>query len=109
MNSSAIFSVFRPAPPSVSLPPVPHPGFVFMPGSPAVPRVNVRPPPPLPVRPVRPVIDDEEPIVTPELEQAVSQITELGFSDIDKIVKVLKENNGDCAVAIDKLLEDAAY
>jgi len=50
---------------------------------------------------------EEEPIVAPELEIAVAQITEFGFSDIDKIVKILKEVNGDASAAIDKLLEDA--
>jgi hypothetical protein len=62
-----------------------------------------RPPPPPPVTRLEP----EEPIVSPDMELAVAQITEFGFADIDKIVKILKEVNGDAGAAIDKLLEDA--
>jgi hypothetical protein len=85
-----------PAPP----PPPMMPGFVA--GSPVVARTGApRPPPPPPVQ------ADEEPVVMPELELAVAQITEFGFTDIDKIVKILKDVNGDASAAIDKLLEEA--
>jgi hypothetical protein len=88
-----------PAPPSASAPP----GFLT--GSPFVARPSAaRPAPPSPVAPMPAA---EEPVVLPELELAVAQITEFGFADIDKIVKILKEVNGDAGAAIDKLLEEA--
>jgi len=40
------------------------------------------------------------------LEQAVTQIVEFGFTDIDRIVQVLREVEGDTARAIDRLLEN---
>jgi hypothetical protein len=84
-----------PPPPSMS-------GFVA--GSPVVARAGAaRPPPPPPAS----MQADEEPVVMPELELAVAQITEFGFTDIDKIVKILKDVNGDASAAIDKLLEEA--
>jgi MinD superfamily P-loop ATPase len=52
-------------------------------------------------------VQPEEPVVASELEMAVAQITDFGFTDIDKIVKILKEVNGDTSAAIDRLLEDA--
>jgi hypothetical protein len=90
-----------PVPPTAPVPPSP-PMFGFVAGSPMVPSRPpfTRPPPPPPVQ-------SEEPVVVPELEMAVAQITDFGFTDIDKIVKILKEVNGDTSAAIDKLLEDA--
>jgi len=90
--------IIRPPPPRPAI--VSPPGFVA--GSPLLASIAVRPPPPPPIRPVA----DEEPIVKPEYEIAVAQITEFGFSDIDKIVKILNEVNGDTGAAIDRLLED---
>jgi hypothetical protein len=37
----------------------------------------------------------------------VARIADFGFMDVDKIVKVLGEVNGDAAAAIERLLEDA--
>lgn len=91
-------------------PPVP---FGTLPGSPALPGRTMAPPPtvvrpmPPPPPPPVPAVVDEEPVVSPEHELAVSQITEFGFADIDKIVRILKEVNGDASAAIDKLLEEA--
>jgi hypothetical protein len=45
--------------------------------------------------------------VTPQFEEAVAQIIEFGFNDIDSIVRILKEVNGDAAAAIDRLLEES--
>lgn len=73
------------------------------PSAPAAP-VVMRPTPP-PPPPVVVASRAEEPVVRPEYETAVSQITELGFADIDKIVKVLDEVNGDTSRAVDRLLE----
>jgi len=92
-------------PPSVSFPPPARPTFGYLPGSPALPRAippSARPPPPPPMRPT--VVETP---VSKEFEVAVSQITEFGFTDIDKIVRILKEVNGDAGAAIDKLLENA--
>jgi hypothetical protein len=82
----------------------PPPRVSMLPGSPQVPnRAPVRPPPPPPALPA-PL--DEDPVVPSPLEEAVARITELGFSDIDKIVKILNDVNGDAGAAIDKLLMD---
>jgi hypothetical protein len=48
-------------------------------------------------------------VVDPQFELAVSQITEFGFTDIDKIIAILRDVNGDAGRAIDRLLaEDEA-
>jgi len=86
--------IIRPPPPTV------RQTNQYLVGSPQpVASAPVRPPPPPPPA-------NEELIVAPEFEEAVAQITEFGFSDIDKIVKILKEVNGDTSAAIDKLLEE---
>jgi hypothetical protein len=90
-----------PAPPAfTSVPPVIYDNPVLV-GSPVT-----RVPPPPPPRPSAPVFE-EELIISAELVESVAQITEFGFSDIDKIVKILKEVNGDTSRAIDKLLEES--
>lgn len=48
----------------------------------------------------------EQPVVDSSLEVPVAQITELGFSDIDKIVSILREENGDTARAVERLLAE---
>jgi hypothetical protein len=99
------------ATPGVVIRPPPPAPFNFVAGSPQVPPASfprAPPPPPPSVRPSAPPAPvQEEPVVPPEHELAVSQIIEFGFSDIDKIVKILKEVNGDASATIDRLLEDA--
>jgi hypothetical protein len=79
-----------------------------IPSAPQIPQIVVgsptsRPRPPPPVPPVVAVAND---VVEPAFEMAVAQITEFGFSDVDKIVKILREVNGDTGAAIDRLLEE---
>jgi hypothetical protein len=93
--------IFPTAPP----PPPPQGAYGFVTGSPVVAGRSAPRPPPPPL--MQREQDAEEPVVNPELELAVAQITEFGFTDIDKIVKILKEVNGDAGAAIDKLLEEA--
>jgi hypothetical protein len=81
----------RPSPPA---PPVVYGNPVVV-GSPAT---RVPPPPP----PRTSTLDD----ISPELVEKISQLTELGFSDIDKIVSILKEVNGDSSLALDRLLAE---
>jgi MinD superfamily P-loop ATPase len=50
---------------------------------------------------------EEEPLIRPEYELAVAQITDFGFNDIEKIIKVLNEVNGDASRALDRLLDEA--
>jgi hypothetical protein len=83
----------------------PPPTVNQLPGSPVIVTAPIRPPPPAPPSAL-PALD-EDPIVRPEYEMAVAQITEFGFADIDKIVKILNEVNGDTSAAIDRLLEEA--
>jgi hypothetical protein len=45
-------------------------------------------------------------VVEPALEMAVAQVTELGFTDIDRIVEILREEDGDAGRTIDRLLAD---
>lgn len=45
-------------------------------------------------------------VQTSEFEEAVARITEFGFTDVEKIVRVLREVDGDTGKAIDKLLEE---
>jgi len=78
----------------------PGPFFAQLPGSPPVITGQTRPAPPPP-----PPADD--PIVPDEHVEAVTQLVELGFTDIDKVVRVLREVNGNTAQAIERLLEDA--
>jgi len=96
-----ITCVVVPAPPpppmpTVILPPPPPPSAPIVHSPPALPSYL---PPPVP----------EAPVVDPQFELAVSQITEFGFADIDKIVSILRDVNGDAGRAIDRLLaEDEA-
>jgi hypothetical protein len=87
----------RPSPPTppsfTTVPPVVYGNPVIV-GSPST---RVPPPPP-----PRTTLDD----ISPELVETISQLTELGFSDIDKIVRILKEVNGDASRALDRLLAE---
>jgi hypothetical protein len=76
--------------------PVRNPGVIV--GS---PRLSVPPPPP-----PRPVLDGPVLDESGQFEMAVSQITEFGFTDIDKIIQILREVNGDAGQAIDRLLAE---
>jgi len=80
--------VFRPAPP----PPPPTQMF----GSPAI--ISVPP---------MPAVRREPAEIRPEYVAAVEQIVGFGFADIDKISAILNEVNGDVAVAVERLLEEA--
>jgi hypothetical protein len=101
--------VAAPPPPSavprypMSVPQV-APAFpTTLPGSPAI---FHRPAPSAPTMAVPAVADADDLIIPPQYEVAVAQITELGFADIDKIVKLLKEVNGDPAAVIDRLFAE---
>lgn len=104
---------FAPPPPPVAfvplpaLPPAPSapsPFALRMPGSPALPGPAVlrRPvPPPPPPRP-----DDVE--VPDDLVEPVSRIIDIGITaDLARIVRVLKEVNGNTSEAMNRLLEEA--
>jgi hypothetical protein len=90
----------------------PHPPFhsLRMPGSPLTPprapSVVMRPPPPPPPapRPLAPFVDDFE--IPSQYVDSITQIVDLGFTDIEKVLRMLKEVNGDTAAAIERLLEE---
>jgi len=93
-----------------SFPSVPSFG---LPGSP--PELNRPPRGPVPSAPQapltvpNPVVPDNntEQEIPSEMVETVSRITDFGFTDIDKVVRVLKEVKGDAAAAIERLLEDS--
>jgi len=55
-----------------------------------------------PLHPMNAPVHDES-VIPVVYEAAVAQITEIGFSDIDKIVKLLRECKGDTSSVIDRL------
>jgi hypothetical protein len=87
MPSAPIYRVPPPPPPSTQLP-----------GSPAV--IARPPPPPLPQ------IRQEPTEIRPEYVEAVEQIVGFGFTDIDKIARVINEVNGNVAEAVERLLDE---
>jgi hypothetical protein len=72
--------------------------------------VVARPPPPQP--PPRVVLSPQpsneigEHQYAEDFDRAVSQIVDFGFSDVDRIVEVLRSVNNDTSRAIDRLLQD---
>jgi len=81
--------LFRAPPPPVA------PAVVV--GYPVIP-----PPRVMTTTPSAPLVENE--VVDPEFEQAVATITDAGFNDIDKIVKYLREENGNTSNVFDRLL-----
>lgn len=98
---------------SVSIAPVPAP----------IPVAAPRAPPPPPPQSVMPwALPGSPPVAAPAVatalgaqprfvpsafEETVARIADFGFTDVEKIVAVLNEVNGDAAAAIERLLEDA--
>jgi hypothetical protein len=97
--SAPVLRVAPPPPP----PTMPFLNSMQLPGSPPILEQSVaRPPPPPPPQVQRPVQ------VTPTaFEETVARIADFGFTDIERIVHVLNQVNGDAAAAIERLLEDA--
>jgi len=94
--------VFPPPPPVVRAPP-PPPVPTFL----SYPAIPTQLPGSPPIPPPRAVVSAPDPFEIPaEYVETVSRIADFGFTDIDKIVKVLTEVRGDAAAAIEKLLEE---
>jgi hypothetical protein len=98
-----------PPPPQIARVPPPPPATSFpmwtpdmLPGSPPVmlPQVPV-------VHPLRVEERQTEFVATSEFEETVARIADFGFTDVERIVAVLGEVNGNAAAAIERLLEDA--